>query len=254
MATSTDSFYESRKAISEYLLFHYGDASEFLLPEPFPSDALEFPQRCAELALRHSLEKGRALDLGCAVGRSAFELSAHFDKTIGIDFSHGLVNAARNLRKGETLEAEIVEEGDLTRSVTIQAPSRARLDRVHFQQGDAMRLPAEIGSFDFVLMANLIDRLPDPKARLASIDSHINREGILAITSPYTWLEEYTPKDKWLGGFLRDGKPLRTHEALQEILSPSFEELESLNLPFLIREHSRKNQLSVAQATLWRKR
>jgi hypothetical protein len=25
--------------------------------------------------------------------------------------------------------------------------------------------------------------------------------GIIAISSPYTWREEFTPKDKWIGGY-----------------------------------------------------
>ena len=80
------------------------------------------------------------------------------------------------------------------------------------------------------------------------------RGGILAITSPYTWLEEHTPKENWLGGFYHGDQAVRTYASLQQILSPQFEEIEALNLPFLIREHARKNQYSIAHATLWRKR
>ncbi len=248
------SFYETDKAVSEYLLFHYGRSEDILPTGRGPLEALDFPRRCAELALRHPLEKGRALDLGCAVGRSACELSAYFEQTTGIDFSHSLIEAANQLKEGATLSGEIVEEGDLTRPITLELPANTRPEKLSFQQGDAMNLPAELGTFDFVLMANLIDRLPDPGDCLAKIHQRLNSQGILAITSPYTWMEEYAPKSKWLGGFLRDGKPVRAYRSLQEILSPNFDEIEALDLPFLIREHCRKNQYSVAHATLWRKR
>ena len=42
----TGNFYDSDRAVGEYLLFHYGTAAE-ILPYPFgPRDALEFPVRC----------------------------------------------------------------------------------------------------------------------------------------------------------------------------------------------------------------
>jgi len=245
-----ESFYETVKAISEYLLFHYGS------PEHFngPAESLNFAKRCAELATRHPLKHGRALDLGCAVGRSACELSAQFEETIGIDFSHGLIEAAERIRSGTAIEAQIATEGDLTESITLKRPTRTRPDKLSFQQGDAMNLSSQIGTFDFVLMANLIDRLPDPARCLSAIGAHLRPAGILAITSPYTWLAEYTPKENWLGGYQEDGKEIRSHPSLKQLLAPDFEELEALDMPFLIREHTRKNQYSIAQATLWRRR
>lgn len=246
----SESFYETSKAISEYLIFHYGAENLFRGPK----DSLDFAKRCAALALRHEAPRGRALDLGCAVGRSACELSAIYDETIGIDFSHGLVDAANRLREGATLEASYAIEGDLFETTTLSLPAETRPERLSFQQGDAMDLPDSLGAFDFVLMANLIDRLPDPASCLAKIGQRLNAGGILAITSPYTWLEEYTPKSKWLGGFERNGKAVRAYETLQTLLASDFVELESLDMPFLIREHVRKNQYSIAHATLWRRR
>jgi SAM-dependent methyltransferase len=116
-----------------------------------------------------------------------------------------------------------------------------------------MNLNPELGKFDFILMANLIDRLPDPQKCLQNIHSFTAENGILAITSPYTWLEEYTPKSKWLGGFEENGIAIRAADQLEGILAPYFEKIDSQNLPFLIREHDRKNQYSIAHATLWRK-
>lgn len=247
---TTESFYETDKAISEYLLFHYGESELF----NGPAEALDFARRCADLANRHPLKRGRALDLGCAVGRSACELSATFEETVGIDYSHGLIEAAERIKQGIPIETAIASEGDLTETINLNLPAASRPNKLSFQQGDAMNLSPQIGSFDFVLMANLIDRLPDPASCLRSVTARINPAGILAITSPYTWLEEYTPKEKWLGGYMEGGKPVRSYGKLKEILLSDFEELEALDMPFLIREHARKNQYSVAHATLWRKR
>jgi len=243
-------FYESQKAISEYLIFHYAP-SEFFAG---PAEAHDFPARCAALSLRHPAKRRRALDLGCAVGRSACELSARYDETVGIDYSHGLVDAAEMLRKGQSLEAVYATEGALLESTLLRLPAKARPDRLRFEQGDAMELPDSLGRFDFVLMANLIDRLPDPADCIRSMARFVQSGGLLAITSPYTWLEEYTPMKNWLGGYVRDGQPVLAYSTLQELLEPDFIELEALDMPFLIREHSRKNQYSVAHATIWRRR
>lgn len=249
-----ESFYETRKAVSEYLLFHYGASELFLLDGKGPAEALDFPSRCAELALRHPIAHGRALDLGCAVGRAACEMSAYFEESIGVDFARSLIDAAQRMASGERMSVTVAEEGELIREVELTLPRRARPEHLRFVQGDALQLDPALGAFDFVLMANLVDRLPNPRACLEKIHDRIRPHGILAVTSPYTWLEEYTPKEKWLGGFSRDGEPVRSADTLAEILSPRFQLIESLNLPFLIREHARKFQYSVAHATLWRKR
>ena len=65
--------YESDELLSEYLLMHYG-TDEQLMPWGFgPKDAVGFPVRTVEYFPTRKCD--RALDLGCAVGRSSFELS-----------------------------------------------------------------------------------------------------------------------------------------------------------------------------------
>lgn len=113
-----------------------------------------------------------------------------------------------------------------------------------------MDLPQDLGTFHVVLMANLIDRLTEPKQCLARLSDLVVSGGQLIITSPYTWLEDYTPKDNWLGG----QEDRRTIEGLQEALKEAFDLTETKDLPFLIREHARKYQWSVAQASIWRRK
>ncbi|MEM9158204.1 MAG: putative 4-mercaptohistidine N1-methyltransferase [Verrucomicrobiota bacterium] len=252
--TQTKDFYETDKAVSEYLFFHYGEPNQFLFDGIGPRDALDFPRRCGELDLGLDINRARALDLGCAVGRAACEFSARFDEVIAIDYAHALIEAAKRLDGDNAIELDVAEEGDLAKRVSITLPSNARKDRIEFQQGDAMNLPAELGQFDFILMANLIDRLPDPRSCLEKIDSFVAENGVVAITSPYTWLEEYTPRELWLGGYEREGQRIKTSDTLKEILLPKFSLLQERNMPFLIREHDRKNQFSIAHATLWQKR
>lgn len=68
--------------------------------------------------------------------------------------------------------------------------------------------------------------MPDPAAFLRSVGNFLEKGGLLILTSPYSWLEEYTPKDLWVGGYIENGKPVTTNEGLKKILgSVGFREL-----------------------------
>lgn len=249
--------YETPAYLAEYLFFHYGRPRDFC-PYPFaPPEALEFQKRAVETMVGRVPRRGgktRGLDLGCAVGRSSFELARRVDEVIGIDFSRRFIAAARKLAaKGEVLHS-IREEGKLTRPVRMVLKRGLRKGRVRFRVGDAQNLPASLGEFDVVLALNLIDRLPDPMKFLRRAPRLVKPGGRLVIASPYTWTEDYTPPKNWLGGRKRAGRAVRTFETLKKILSPHFRLVKRRDLPFLIREHARKFQLVVADATAWEKR
>jgi putative 4-mercaptohistidine N1-methyltranferase len=180
------------------------------------------------------------------VGRSSFELARTFDEVIGIDFSRRFIDAAREMQVRREATVRVPREGALLDEIELKLPPDLPVDRVRFETGDACELRADLGKFDFVLMANLIDRLPDPARCLARMADLISPGGVLVITSPYTWLEDYTPRARWLGA---EGEG--TLAALKEFFPPAFEFQRALDLPFLIREHRRKYQWSVAEASVW---
>jgi putative 4-mercaptohistidine N1-methyltranferase len=248
--------YETDKLLSEYLLFHYG-ASEDILPYPFgPADALHFPVRSVTecLDVTQLPAKARALDLGCAVGRSSFELARWCPHVLAIDCSRRFIAAAAALAETGQIAYERAEEGRITTPCIARVPVEIERTRVTFAVGDAAQLPAEIGRFDVVLLANLIDRLDHPARCIAQLASIVHPGGQLIITSPYTWLEEFTTLERWLGGFERAGRSIRTFDTLCRLLEPDFTLRATKDLPFLIREHARKYQWSVAQASLWIRR
>ncbi|MCZ6675462.1 MAG: putative 4-mercaptohistidine N1-methyltransferase [Verrucomicrobia bacterium] len=246
-------FYETDKAVSEYLLFHYG-ASQEILPYPNgPVSALHYPVRCVVECVDSGLlpYESRALDIGCAVGRSSFELARLCSSVVGIDYSHRFIEAADAMKSQGSLKYLRVDEGDLGTELEAKLPEGIDANKVSFQQGDATALPDDLGTFDVVLAANLIDRLENPSQFLNSLPGLMNPGGQLIITSPYTWLEEYTPKENWLGGYDNESQSQRTIDGLVEVLSAHFVKVREMDLPFLIREHARKFQWSVAQGTIW---
>lgn len=245
--------YESERYLSEYLLFHYGSPEE-ILPYPFgPREALGFPQRCAAECLR--LGPKRGLDVGCAVGRSSFELARGCREVIGIDFSQRFIGAARHLAEHGELAFNRLDEGDLFTPLIARVPDGIDRARVGFEVGDAQELRAGLGQFDLVFAANLLCRLPDPNRFLARLPGLMAAGGWFFTTTPATWTEEFTPKPKWLGGFTgSDGRRVSTLHGLHAALDASFALERSWDMPFLIREHQRKFQWTVAEASLWRRK
>ena len=65
--------------------------------------------------------------------------------------------------------------------------------------GDATDLPGDLGSFDVVLAANLICRLAEPALFLQRLPGLVNPGGQLLMTTPFTWLADFTLPSKWLG-------------------------------------------------------
>ena len=248
--------YETERLLSEYLLFHYGRDEE-ILPYAFgPVTALGFARRlvteCFELTALS--RDARALDLGCAVGRSAFELARHCREVVGLDFSAGFIRAANELRAQGSHPYRRIDQGRLSTACVAEVPAGIERERVRFAVGDACALSPDLGSFDVALLANLLDRLPDPRLCLAQLPALLKSGGQLVIASPFTWLEEYTRVDHWLGGFERAGQAVDSFMTLQAILAPDFELEREFDLPFLIREHERKFQWSVSHAGRWRRR
>lgn len=242
--------YETDSMVSQYLDFQYG-------PRYFGTE--NYAKALVDIALQMTDKRGRALDIGCATGRASFEFARHFDSVVGMDYSARFIDVALQLSSGEDFRYVTQEEGDLVeyRQVRLKdfALDEAQANRIQFVQGDACNLKPQSEGYDVVLASNLIDRLRQPKRFLQDITKMINPGGVLLLSSPYTWLEEFTPKENWLGGIRENGEALTTYQALQRLLAADFEEIAvPQDVPFVIRETARKYQHTVAQLTVWRKR
>ena len=248
--------YETERLLAEYLLFHYGTAEEILPFATGPRDGLHFPRRCVTECIDGTKlpHDASALDLGCAVGGASFELARRCQRVLGIDQSQRFISAAQTLGQTGSLPYRRTDEGDLSTALIACVEAGIDRSRVRFEVGDATALRLAEPSFDVVFMANLIDRLQTPHRCLAQLAALVKSGGQLVITSPYTWLEEFTPRHEWLGGFARDGVDVTTIDGLHTALDAAFELVALRDLPFLIREHARKFQWSVAQASTWIRR
>jgi putative 4-mercaptohistidine N1-methyltranferase len=248
LASVPASHYESDKLISEYAEFHYGDSF---------FGVANFTKSLADIAI--SAMKGKparkALDLGCASGRATFELARHFEHVTGVDFSVRLIESGVQMAEKGELRYTLVDEGKLL-SYKTRTLASLGLDnlkgKVEFSQGDACNLKPLLTNYDLILAANLIDRLYSPKKFMSHVHERLNIGGILLIASPYTWLEEHTKREEWIGGFKLNAENFTTLDGLKEQLSPHFRLISApVDVPFVIRETKRKFQHSLSEVTLW---
>ncbi len=243
--------YESDRLIAEYLFFHYADSDAYSGEHAIPSEAFGFPVRLVTEIVDASRPIGSALDIGCAVGRTAFELARISDSVLGIDFSSAFIRAAETLRTEGSLTCHVSVEGELTMPFTAQRPEGVDPSRLKFETGDATALDPHLGPFDLVMAANLLCRLPEPTRFLQRLPSLVNPGGQLILSTPFSWLPEYTDPEHWIGGRSATGP---SWEALCAVLEPDFELQLSKDLPFLIREHSRKFQYGIPLGSRWVRR
>ncbi len=244
--------YESDRMLHDYLLFHYGTVEDLIPWRDGPRDAYGFPERCVDCLDLESLSSdSRALDLGCSVGRSTIELSKYCSEVIGIDYSQAFIDAANQIKREGSHTVNILESGAHVRKVEVHVPVNSNVDRITFQQGDAHELADELGQFDVVIACNLMCRLKEPRRVLERFSALVKPGGQLFLTTPCTWLEEFTDKEKWLGG---QNEAESTLDAIQLAFKSTFELVKTVDIPFVFREHYRKYQWTMSQGSLWRRK
>jgi 5-histidylcysteine sulfoxide synthase/putative 4-mercaptohistidine N1-methyltranferase len=243
-----EAMYESDQAVSQYCEAHYG--KDYFGVE-------NFPVQCARFAVTAMGDrpKRRALDLGCAVGRSSFELARSFDFVNGLDFSARFIRIAFQMQEKGVIHYELLEEGQIVSYHERQLTDfdlQETAGKVEFFQADATNLKPQFTGYDLILAANLIDRLYDPKKFLTTIHERLAMGGLLVLTSPYTWLEEFTQRENWVGGIRKDGEPYTTLEGIGDLLDGHFRMVgKPRDIEFVIRETRRKFQHTISQMTVW---
>lgn len=270
-APTKNDIYETEDSLHMYLGLHYPNSGKdkvqpILCHANAPNFALRFPQRVSQLlvSLQHPEKASRALDIGCAVGGSSFELAKTFESVDAFDFSSSFISAAKRMQAGGQvrfripIEADIFTEVQATHEDGVTPEIRSK---VNFFTGDACKLAemasqGTLGTYDGVVMANLLCRLPDPMACLNGLQSVVNDSGIVVMVTPFSWLSEFTPRSKWLGGYYDSvsKEPVHSKRILQDAMEANgFVKIHEEEMPLLIREHQRKYQYIVSEATAWRK-
>ncbi|QBZ83581.1 Hercynine oxygenase [Hydrogenovibrio crunogenus] len=253
------STYETDALVSQYCEFHYGEEHFGVanFAQAYAELAIQMIQSDSDFAGRDDLS---VLEVGCSVGRASFELAHYFAQVTGLDFSARFIQVANQLKETGSVLYTLPVEGeivDFKEQTLADLGLAAVTSRCEFLQQDAANLKPHLSGYDMVVAVNLIDRLYEPNRFLKMIHERLNAGGILMLASPYTWLEEFTAKEHWIGGYKDpdSGENVTTLEGLHKILDAEFELMKTpLELPFVIRETQRKYQHTLSEVTFWKKK
>ena len=111
--------------------------------------------------IRPLLNKGRALDFGCGVGRLTQALAAHFDHVCGVDISPAMIARARDFNRHDE-----------------------RCDYIVNESADLSRFPD--GCFDFIYSSITLQHMPVRFAKRYTLEflRVLDRDGLLLFQLP----------------------------------------------------------------------
>jgi len=242
-----------RQHISSYAWDGYGDLDpkEQCAPDisnpPRPGSVV----RCLEqgLELLRSSIVAPVLDVGCAVGRTTFELAEGCDGLVlGVDVNFSMLCLAQRALLNGIVRYPRRRVGVVfdRREFNVSFAGR---DRVDFWACDALALPFAPGSFGLVVGLNVLDCTSSPLDFLRAMGSLLRAGGATILSTPYDWSQGVTQIEGWIGGHSQRGAHGGSSEALlRALLTPgghpqSIEDLcliaEATNVPWQVRLHER---------------
>ena len=208
------------------------------------------------------LAKARAIDVGCGPGSMSFDLAAKVQSVIGIDHSLENIKLAKALQS-DPIRGNFVTyakaEGELNESITISPSTPRETSQIEFRMADPMCLPAEMMAFDIVVVNDVLDKMSSPNSmlgRLGGARGLVRSNGLLAITSSFTWNQNITPKSLWLGGYVdqKTGKEVSSFETLSDRLKSDFELIRETSQPVFWQESAKDYRCKFLSVSLWKRK
>lgn len=257
-------FDSQRQHLSTYAFDHYADLDpeETATPPSIPgSVARLLKQGLQSLTGKKS---GPIIDIGCAVGRSSFELAQEFDDLVlGVDINFSMLKVA----------ASIMETGQITypkrrvgitydrREFSLPADKK-RTDKLDFWVCDATALPLASESFSLAVSLNLLDCVTSPYDHLKELARVLSSKSCGIIATPYDWSANATPVGSWLGGHSQRSPYQGASEAILRSLLAGGDHPNALaelaliseqEIPWSLRLHDRSHMQYQVQMTMVQK-
>ncbi|MDO9152489.1 MAG: 5-histidylcysteine sulfoxide synthase [Paludibacter sp.] len=200
----------------------------------------------------------KLLDLNADTGRLAFELAPFFKQITAIDFSARYIHLPIQLQKQGFIRYIVQDEGELVfyREVELSKTALGQgKEKITFMQDNANNLKPIYKDYDMIVAPNILEELNCPILFLQKINSRLNENGYLIITSNYDWQKNNISPELCPGGFKRDGEPVSSLDGIKAILKKWFTlEKEPFSLPMTLRKTSRLTEQHLCEVTVWRKK
>lgn len=237
----------------------YGEEEKELMEKTISfKEGLEYYSKIFELCSKYKNESitSRALDVGCSLGRTTFDLALLFDEVIGIDTSVGSIEKANKIKEEGQIAYKFLIEGEITKDYVGKVNPDIDRNRVSFIVGDACDLPSDLGQFGMIIILNALHHFPDPKKFLLNVHKLLVSGGILILDEMYVWHDMLgLPKDRWVSGYVKEnGEEVLGIDGLKNILSESFELLETKEIPSITRWKTRMCMIGFSEASVWKRK
>ncbi|MBI9082844.1 MAG: methyltransferase domain-containing protein [Desulfobacterales bacterium] len=189
-----------RQYLSTYAFDHYGDLDPLepgLTPEA-PGSIVNLARK--GLALAGPPPQGPILDLGCAAGRTSFELAHAFgEMVLGIDLNLDMLRTAAGAlhEKSVSYPRRRVGMAYDRRGFPVDFPGAEQVD---FWACDATALPFAPGQFSLATSFNLMDCVGSPYDHLLALAKMLKPGTRAILSTPYDWSVSATPVESWIGG------------------------------------------------------
>ncbi len=189
---------------ASYAHDHYGDLTADVPPAAASLGQGAEPgavRRCLALALaRLPASPGPVLDIGCAVGRTSFDLAAATGGLVlGVDLNWPLLAIGRGLIDRGALDYPHRRLGlhfeRRHREITLPGA-----ERVDFWVADALALPLWGASIGLAVAMNVLDCVSDPGRLLWEMTRVLAPGGGAALVTPFDWAAHATPPGAWIDG------------------------------------------------------
>ena len=241
-------FDSQRQHLSTYAFDHYGDMDpeESTQPSVSPGSIVKLLRR--GLPSMERTVKGPVIDMGCAVGRTTFELAHACDELVlGVDLNFGMLKTA----------ATILETGYVSyprRRGGIAFEHRRfpavfeKAENVDFWVCDATALPFSANAFSEAVSLNVLDCTWSPYDHMKEVGRILMPGASALVSTPYDWTAHATPVEAWLGGHSQRSEHKGASPAILRSLFSggghphAVEELELISeedVPWTLRLHDR---------------
>jgi len=242
------SFDSQRQHLSTYTFDHYGDMDPERKPEVSvsPGSIVKLLEQ-GILSMNRTVQ-GPIIDMGCAVGRTSFELAQRLDEPIlGIDLNFGMLKIATGI-----LETGYVSYPRRRGGITFERRDFPavfeKTENCDFWVCDATALPFSGETFSMVVSLNVLDCAWSPYDHVKEISRILMPDGSAVVSTPYDWTANATPVEAWLGGHSQRSEHKGSSPAvLRSLFSGgghlhAVEELELISeedIPWTLRLHDR---------------
>ena len=239
---------EMQTDISRLLHHHFGENS---------GNAEHDLQQILRLVQQYVTTDTKVLDIGCGVGRLAFELAKTAGSVDAIDFTARHIQHCLDLKEQGQIRYAMITQGEIFdfHEVTLDNLGFADApNNLHFAQGDGHNLKSQFNDYDLAICHRVIEYSYHPQVLLQQLCQRIKAGGLVVLGSSYAWDVSITDVQHWIGGFKRNGENLSSEAHLSEIMSAEFDLVHETQIVSKLELDQRTSQTANNHITIWRKR